>query len=79
MKHNIEEILLFKTNIASPADKHVLKTAFDLHPHIRHWSIDLDDTDHVLRVVSPVLSHETIIDMVTKHGYNCEELKETNY
>lgn len=75
MEHT-ENILLFKTNIDTAGDRHILQPVLDMHPHITSWSIDLDDDDKVLRIISSHLNHTNIIDMVTLHGYRCEELKD---
>ena len=76
MGNNITDILLFKTNISTAADKHILQATLDRHPQILQWQVDLEDKDHVLRIISPTMAHETIIDMIKLNGYRCEELKD---
>ena len=76
MKHNTNKILLFKTNIHTAADMNILQPAFDGHPHIEKWTLDLDDDERILRVISAQLDHGNIIDMVRLNGYHCEELKD---
>jgi len=74
MTTDFENILLFKTNIGSEGDVHIVRPVLDKHPGIQEWTIDLDDDDCVLRVTSATLCHSNIIDMMTLHGYRCEEL-----
>jgi hypothetical protein len=73
---NINDILLFKTNIDTPADKHILQSVLDNHPHIKEWCVDLDDEDKILRIISTDLTHAHVIEMITLNGYHCEELKD---
>ena len=46
----------------------------DNHSDIEQWSIDHEDVDCVLRVVSNVLKPDAIIDMITEFGHECQEL-----
>jgi hypothetical protein len=72
IKH--EHIHIFKTNITTNADKEKLQTVFGTSEGIHEWSVDLDDVDCVLRVISPSLSREKITEIVSRTGYNCAEL-----
>lgn len=54
---NFNHILLFKTNISSHKGKQLLHTILDKHPAVQCWSIDMEDSDHVLRIISETLSH----------------------
>jgi hypothetical protein len=71
---NTEHILVFRSNIKTASDRFAVERVLDSHPHIDQWTVDCDDTDCVLRVVSSKLTHKQVIAMVTKCGYNCEEL-----
>lgn len=73
---NKKNILLFKTNILTAADRHILQPVLDSHPHIAKWSVDLDDDDRVLRIISSTLTCNHVADMIRLHGYTCEELKD---
>lgn len=73
MDININEILLFKTNIRTEADKKYIGEIMEAQ-EIRQWTVDLYDVDCVLRIVSPTLKHEEIITLVMKNGYTCEVL-----
>jgi hypothetical protein len=71
---NFDYILLFKTNIGCDSDKQLLHKLFDNNPAIQCWSIDMEDSDCVLRIISVTLSHTQIIEMITQYGYSCCEL-----
>jgi len=73
MDININEILLFKTNIRTEDDKRYIGKIMEEH-EIGQWTVDLDDIDCVLRIVSAVLKHEEVITLVMKNGYTCEVL-----
>ncbi len=74
MQNNTPQILIFRSNIHTEADRHSIKQALDFHPHIDDWTVDIDDKDKVLRVISARLGHKEIVDFVQLHGYSCEEL-----
>jgi hypothetical protein len=71
---NFDHILLFKTNISCDSDKLLLHRLLDSNPDVQCWTVDMEDTDCVLRIVSHTLSHSQIIEMIKLHGYNCCEL-----
>jgi hypothetical protein len=72
IKH--EHIHIFKTDIRTQADKQKLQPALELISDIHEWSVDIDDIDCVLRVISPTLTREDIATVVSNHGYHCAEL-----
>ncbi|QXV65804.1 hypothetical protein INP83_01520 [Mucilaginibacter sp. 21P] len=69
-----EHILLFKTNINCDSDKQLLHTLLDNDHDIDSWSIDMEDEDCVLRIISPTIGHRQIIQLLNKHGHQCCEL-----
>jgi hypothetical protein len=71
---NFDHILLFKTNISCDNDKQLLHKLLDNNPAVQCWTIDMEDSDCVLRIVSETLSHTQIIEMIKQHGYSCCEL-----
>jgi len=73
MDINIEHILLFKTNIRSEGDKRYIGKIMEEH-RIEEWTVDLHDIDCVLRIVSPTLKLEEVINLVMNSGYHCEVL-----
>ena len=71
----INQILIFKTNIQTPTDKHRVQHLLDSHSNIDQWNIDQQDVDCVLRVISESLTPEQIIELITNHGFHCAELE----
>ncbi|WEK18550.1 MAG: hypothetical protein P0Y49_17305 [Candidatus Pedobacter colombiensis] len=73
MDINIEDILLFKTNIQTEDDKRYVGKIMEEHG-IGQWTVDVHDVDCVLRIVSSPLTLEEVIALVMKNGYHCEVL-----
>ena len=69
----VSEILVFKTNLVSENDIEQVSIMLGAHAGIRHWNIDLQDVDHVLRVEGDLHANEVII-MLHTSGFYCEEL-----
>ncbi len=68
------DILIFKTNIYSPSEfsplKNLLRETYD----VQNCTVDLEDSDKVLRVVGNGLKVNEIKDRVNNFGFLCEEL-----
>lgn len=71
---NFDHILLFKTNITSEMAKQPLANLLNNNPNINSWTVDHEDIDRVLRIISYTLSHTEVINLLTSHGYECCEL-----
>lgn len=71
---SFDHILIFKTNINCDGDKQLLHTLLDGNHAIESWSIDMEDEDCVLRIISHTLSHCQIIELLNTHGHYCCEL-----
>jgi hypothetical protein len=69
-----EKLLIFKTNIAEICSNCNLYKTLENHNAIAEWTIDLEDVDKVLRIVSESLTTNTVIDLVQQHGFECSEL-----
>ena len=68
------EILIFKTNIASPIGIQAIWDSLKTLG-ISNFNIDFLDVDKVLRVVGErLISAEKIIEALSHLGYRCEEL-----
>jgi len=74
MKTDPSNIYLFTSNIATAQDVLVLRDVFGKHPQIQCWSVDTEDCDRVLRVVSGEMSCTRIMELVRLCGYECREL-----
>jgi hypothetical protein len=70
MKQNI---LVFKTNIKQKEDTGKIAKALAIDS-ISQWTVDVNDIDCVLRVVTQTLSTNEIITIITHEGYECSEL-----
>ena len=75
MTENLAHILVFKTNIMDGNDKLLLEQTMSVLGTIEEWSIDLEDVDRVLRVVSHETGPEEIITKVRALGFECRELE----
>lgn len=73
MEHNMNDILLFKTDIRTEGDKRLIAKVMQEYK-IANWTIDQDDIDCVLRIVSSKLKLHEVINLVVHNGYQCEEL-----
>lgn len=72
---NLTHIQVFRTNIRSQEDKQRVKAVLEPYPGIDEWSVDCDDVDCVLRIVSYTLSADEIIRLVNRSGFDCQELE----
>ncbi|WP_316794319.1 hypothetical protein [Pedobacter frigoris] len=70
---DFKNILLFKTDIRTIEDRQLIAKVMDDNK-IDQWTIDQQDIDCVLRIVSDKLRLTDIIQLVSRNGYLCEEL-----
>ena len=68
--------LIFRTNISSVEKFNEVKTALYKTPYINECTIDLEDVDKVLRVISEELSTEDVEKEVNRLGFFCKELED---
>lgn len=73
MEINGLSVLLFKTNIRTETDKQFM-TQLMQQRQINQWTVDQEDVDCVLRIVSNELQQDDVIALLSQHGYHCEEL-----
>lgn len=71
---NLTHILIFKTNIKTETDKIRIAQLLDTIKEIEEWSVDCDDVDCVLRVVSYILTPVQITELLAQKNFQCEEL-----
>lgn len=71
---NLTHILIFKTNIKTETDKIRIAQLLDTVKEIEEWSVDCDDVDCVLRVVSHTLTPRQITELLAQKNFQCEEL-----
>lgn len=72
---NLDHIRILKTDIRTKDQVTSLKLLLSDHPDVMDWSIDVEDIDCVLRVVSEKLSCHQIVMLLGKSGYFCCELE----
>lgn len=70
----LQNIFIFATNIKTKKNKHKIRKILNAHIAITAWSIDQDDIDCVLRIVTDTLTVSQIIALVNFHQYECKEL-----
>jgi hypothetical protein len=63
-------IFLFRTDIEYPSEELELM----LNHLVERWSIDIEDVDRVLKVVTSDLQRDQVVDNIHTLGYRCEEL-----
>lgn len=68
------DILIFATNVADLKAVSEVKPLLTAMPAIEDWNIDLDDCDHVLRIVSNDLCPRKVESTLQTAGFNCYEL-----
>ena len=74
METDLNTIHVFKTNITQIDPACAMRQTLDSHADIQQWSVDCEDVDCVLRVVSDKLQPETIINIINDFGHQCQEL-----
>lgn len=74
METNLNSIHVFKTNIGKITPDCTMHRTLDSHTAIQQWSIDHEDVDCVLRVVSETLQPKAIITLINELGHECQEL-----
>lgn len=68
------EILVFKTNIRNKRQVNIIKPFLKNIEDIREWNVDLQDIDKILRIESIKTSAKDIESIITKAGFECQEL-----
>lgn len=69
------QILIFKTNLTDTKRISDVEISLDIHPNIIGWNVDLNDRDHILRIVSNNIAATEVESMLLNAGYYCEELQ----
>ena len=72
---NHTHILIFKTNIKTEEDKIRVMELLSNNSTIEDWSVDCDDIDCVLRIVSYQPDTGEIIKLINQKGFQCQELE----
>jgi hypothetical protein len=75
MEENIQNVLVFTTNIKTKLDKRKVSNILNTNTDIIKWNIDTQDIDCVLRIVTNKLSISQIIETIKQHNFECEVLE----
>jgi hypothetical protein len=75
MTENLTNILVFKTNINTEADKMRVSEFLINQALVEDWNVDMDDIDRVLRIVSYELCAKDIEELIRQIGFQCQELE----
>lgn len=67
-------VLVFSTSVSAPHQIDSIKPLLSASPGIEEWNFDLEDCDHILRVVSDEVSPRQIERLLKAAGFTCEEL-----
>ena len=57
-------------------DKLRLQDVLDMHPLIEQWSVDMEDADRIVRIISSRLDKKRIMELIAISGYSCHELED---
>ena len=67
-------ITVFRTSLQTKQDVSMLEPRFTTIPRLISWTVDLEDCDHVLRLVGLCLDINQIKELIQQAGFSCEEL-----
>ncbi len=67
-------VYVFKTDINSASLIESVKPLLNSNQYISDWSIDIEDIDNVLRIISVELLENEIIQIIKNKGFICEAL-----
>ncbi|WP_461451482.1 hypothetical protein [Mucilaginibacter sp.] len=68
------DILVFVTNVADKQAVSKVKPLLTAMPAIQDWNFDLEDCDHVLRIVGNNLCPRKVESTLQTAGFDCYEL-----
>lgn len=68
------EVLLFTTDIHTPADVGKISPTMNTINDIEKWSVDIEDCDKVLRIVAASDITVQIKMALQHHGYRCNSM-----
>lgn len=74
-RQSADLVMVFKTNIRTEGDVHCVSGMLNAQQHITEWSVDTEDVDCVLRILSCKLQCHDVIKLIGLHGYECTELE----
>jgi hypothetical protein len=69
------DVLVFATGVQNPAAVSRVKPLLTAIPAITQWNFDLEDCDHILRIVANNLSPRKVENLLQTAGFECYELE----
>jgi len=75
METDLQNILIFATDIKTESEKQQISSCLDTHLEISKWTIDQEDIDCVLRIESDTLNEEQIIQLISEYHFSCRTLE----
>lgn len=70
----MKQIQIFKTNIRTRSHMQSVTRLFASVGHVQHWTVDLEDCDRVLRVVTLNFSTHAITKLLRTQHIHCEPM-----
>lgn len=67
-------IYIFATSVQNEEDIEKLRPYLEKAIPDAIWSFDLEDCDNIFRVDSSIVNADSIVRLLFKAGYHCEEL-----
>jgi len=69
------KLIIVKTNIPNRQKALSVGYILTISPHIKDWSVDLEDRDRILRMeVSDHVQEQDVINLVQDLGHRCESI-----
>jgi len=69
------DVLVFVTSVRDRKAVNRVQPLLSSVPAIAQWNFDLEDCDHILRVVSDRLSPRKVESLLHSAGFDCYELE----
>ncbi|MES2132307.1 MAG: hypothetical protein V4506_08140 [Bacteroidota bacterium] len=72
---NTHIVDVYKTSVSSKEQVEKLTPFLNRIPKIVDWNFDLEDCDHILRIVSTDTNPFAISELLMSFGFRCSELE----
>jgi len=71
----IMDVMVFVTSVYNRKAVNKVQPLLTAVPAIAQWNFDLEDCDHILRVVANNLSPRSVESLLQSVGFDCRELE----